>query len=290
MNRRPDRFRGRVGVAGNFSFGEFRMRLLSKNAWVGCFGLACLLLLSTGCEKLKARDELNKGVSAYKGAKYQVAIEHFKSAVELDPSLLNAKLYLATAYANQYVPGSDQEDNVKIAEQAIAQFQEVLKDDPKNVGSIQGIANLYFQMKRMDQAKEYYKKQIVLDGSNAEAYYSVGVIDWTQAYQPRMELKNRLKLKPDEPIKDAKERAALAEKNAPLIDEGMNLLTKSMELREDYDDAMAYLNLLYREKADIEDSADKRDQDIKTADSWMDKTLEIKKKKAAKVGEKKASS
>jgi tetratricopeptide (TPR) repeat protein len=257
---------------------------------VACFGLACLLLVSTGCEKLKARDELNKGVAAYKDAKYQVAIEHFKSAVELDPSLLNAKLYLATAYANQYVPGSDQEDNVKIAEQAIAEFQEVLKDDPQNVGSIQGIANLYFQMKRMDQAKEYYKKQIALDPTNAEAYYSVGVIDWTQAYQPRMELKNRLKLKPDEPIKDAKERAALAEKNLPLIDEGMTLLNKAMTLREDYDDAMAYLNLLYREKADIEDSADKREEDIKTADSWMDKTLDIKKKKAAKAGEKKTPS
>jgi len=50
---------------------------------------------------------------------------------------------------------------------------------------------------------------------------------------------------------------------------------------------MAYLNLLYREKADIEDSGDKRDQDLKTADSWMDKTLEIKKKKAAKASEKK---
>jgi hypothetical protein len=105
-----------------------------------------------------------------------------------------------------------------------------------------------------------------------------------------MELKNRLKLKPDEPIKDAKERAALAEKNTPSVDEGMSSLNKAMELREDYDDAMAYLNLLYREKADIEDSGDKRDQDLKTADSWMDKTLEIKKKKALKASEKKAAS
>src|SRR4029077_20016716 len=108
-----------------------------------------------------------------------------------------------------------------------------------------GIANLYFQMKRMNEAKDYYKKQIALDPSNAESYYSEGVIDWTQTYQPRMELKARLKLKPDEPIKDAKERAALAEKSMPLIDEGMAALNKAMEMRSDYDDAMAYLNLLY---------------------------------------------
>ncbi len=244
--------------------------------------MACLLLAASGCEKLQARDQLNKGVAAYKAAKYQVAIEYFKTAVSLDPSLINAKLYLATAYANQYVPGSDQEDNIKIAEQAIAEFQEVLKDDPSNVSSIQGIANLYFQMKRMGEAKDFYKKQIALDASNPEAYYSVGVIDWTMAYQPRMELKARLKLKPDDPIKDPKERAALAEKNKPIIDEGMNSLNKAMELREDYDDAMAYLNLLYRERADVQETPDQRDADIKTADSWIEKTLEVKKKKANK--------
>jgi tetratricopeptide (TPR) repeat protein len=258
------------------------MNLLRKNAWVGCLGLACLLLAASGCSKLQARDQLNKGVAAYKAAKYQIAIEHFKNAVGLDPTLLNAKLYLATAYANQYVPGSEQEDNVKMAEQAISQFQEVLKDDPENISSIQGIANLYFQMKRMNEAKDYYKKQITLDSSNPEAYYSVGVIDWTLAYQPRMELKARLKLKADDPIKDAKERDALAEKNKPLIDEGMSSLNKAMELRTDYDDAMAYLNLLYREKADLEDSTGQRDEDLKIADGWIEKTLDIKKKKAQK--------
>ncbi len=262
------------------------MDALKRNSWVGWLLLAGLLLVTGGCEKLKARDQLNKGVAAYKAAKYPIAIEHFKNAVELDPSLLNAKLYLATAYANQYVPGSEQEDNVKMGEQAIAEFQEVLKEDPNNTGSIQGIANLYFQMKRMNEAKEFYKKQIALDPTNAEAYYSVGVIDWTEAYQPRMELKARLKLKPDEPIKDAKEREALKEKNMPLIDEGMNSLNKAMDLRPDYDDAMAYLNLLYREKADLEDSPEQREEDLKTADKWIATTLDIKKKKAAKAATK----
>ncbi|MBI2816685.1 MAG: tetratricopeptide repeat protein [Acidobacteria bacterium] len=259
------------------------MNLLKKNVWLACAIVAGLLLSASGCAKLQARDQLNKGVAFYKEGKYQLAIEHFKSAVNLDPTLLNAKLYLATAYANQYVPGSEQEENVKIAEQAISEFHEVLRDDPNNVGSITGIANLYFQMKRMDEAKEYYKRQLAVDPNNPEAWYSVGVIDWTLAYQPRIELKTRLKIPPDQAIKDAKERQALAERNLPLIEEGMNSLNKAIELRPDYDDAMAYLNLLYREKADLADSPEMRDADLKTADSWMDKTLEIKKQKAAKA-------
>ena len=258
------------------------MNSTRKNTCAGWVVLVCLLLVAGGCGKLKARDQLNKGVAAYKAAKYQVAIERFKSAVELDPSLLNAKLYLATAYANQYVPGSEMEENVKMGEQAIAEFQEVLKEDKNNVSSIQGIANLYFQMKRMNEAKDFYKQQIALDPNNAEAYYSVGVIDWTLAYQPRMELKNRLKYKTDEPIKDAKERAALAVKNTPLIEEGMNALKKAMDLRPEYDDAMAYMNLLYREKADLEESPDNREADLKTADKLIADTLDIKKKKAQK--------
>jgi len=259
------------------------MNLLKKNTWVGCAILAGLLLSASGCAKLQARDQLNKGVAFYKEGKYQLAIEHFKNAVSLDETLLNAKLYLATAYANQYVPGSEQEENVKMAEQAISHFHEVLKTDPSNVGSIAGIANLYFQMKRMDDAKDYYKRQLAVEPNNPEAWYSVGVIDWTQAYQPRIEMKTRLKIAPDQPIKDSKERQALAERNLPLIEEGMNSLNKAIELRPDYDDAMAYLNLLYREKADLEDSPDQREADLKTADSWMDKTLEIKKQKAAKT-------
>ena len=69
------------------------------------------LLSAVGCEKLKARDQLNKGVQSYKNARYEEAIEHFKNAVQLDPSLTNARLYLATAYAQQYIPGADSPDN-----------------------------------------------------------------------------------------------------------------------------------------------------------------------------------
>ena len=262
------------------------MNSIRKNGWGGLAALALLLLAMGGCQKLRARDELNKGVSAYKAVRYSLAVEHFKRAVELDPTLLNARLYLATAYANQYVPGSEAEDNLRIGEQAIAEFAKVLEMDASNLGSISGIASLYFQMKRMDDAKDFYKKQIALDQANPEPYYSVGVIDWTQTYQPRMVLKARLKLKPEDPIKDEKERKALAERNLPLVEEGMEMLNKAMSLREDYDDAMAYLNLLYREKADVVDTPAEREEYLKTADMWIEKTLAIKKAKAQKAAQK----
>ena len=72
---------------------------------VTVLAVAATLLMTAGCNKLKARDQLNKGVKAYRNANYEEAIEKFKNAVEFDPDLKVAKLYLATAYAQQYVPG-----------------------------------------------------------------------------------------------------------------------------------------------------------------------------------------
>src|SRR5690349_19574000 len=81
--------------------------------------LALLTVLgSAGCSKLKARDEMNKGVRSFKESKYETAVEHFKTAVSLDPELTNAHLYLAAAYASQYQPGGDSPENRRIGEEA----------------------------------------------------------------------------------------------------------------------------------------------------------------------------
>jgi tetratricopeptide (TPR) repeat protein len=242
-----------------------------------------MLFSTTGCSKLRARDQLNKGVQSYKNAKYEEAIEHFRQAVDLDPTLLNARLYLATAFAQQYIPGADAPDNNKFAEQAIEQYKEVLARDPKNANSVKGIAYLYLQMKRFNDAKEYYRKATELDPNDPEPYYSVAVIDWTQTYQPRMEERAKLGLKPEEALKDKKVCAALKQKNGANIQEGIDNLNKALQIRPDYDDAMAYMNLMYRERADLQcDDPAARAADLKAADDWVDKTLAVKKAKAEK--------
>jgi len=246
---------------------------------------AGLVLFATGCNKLRARDQLNKGVQAYKNLKYEQAIGHFQEAVSLDPTLINARLYLATAFAQQYIPGADTPDNNRMGEQAIDQYQQVLQVDRKNINSIKGIAYLYLQMKKFDQAKEYYKKASEADPNDPEPYYSVAVIDWTQTYQPRQEERAKLGMKPDDslPAKDKKVCALVREKNSANIQEGIDNLTKALQLRPDYDDAMAYLNLMYRERADVQcDDKDARAADLKTADEWVDKTMATKKAKAEK--------
>lgn len=251
-------------------------------------------LTGVGCDKLRARDQLNKGVQSYRSAQYDAAIEHFKNAVSLDPNLSVARLYLATAYAQQCVPGVDTPDNTRNCNQGIAEFKNQLERNPGDIGSLKGIAALYFNMasgaskpedkiQYLDQAKQFHTEVIKSDPSDPEAYYSVAVIDWTEAYKTRMDAKTAAGIKAEDPIKDKKLCSDLQAKNQEKVQEGIESLNKSLQLRKDYDDAMAYLNLLYREKADLEcgDPA-ARAQDLATADDWVKKTMETRKIKAEK--------
>jgi len=253
-----------------------------KRIVVGSLAVAALTLFASGCQKLKARDELNKGVQAFKNAQYPQAVERFKTAVELDPSFSTARLYLATAYMQQYIPGADSPDNMQMADAAKDQFEHVLSAEPKNELAIASIANLYFQEKKFDEAEKWYQKQVEVDPKSKEAYYTLGVIAWTKAFQPRMDARAKLGMKPEDPgpIKDKKVRAELAAKNGPVIDEGIKDLDKALQLDPEYDDAMAYENLLYREKADLEDSPEAYKKDTEIADNWVQKSLDTRKIKA----------
>jgi len=265
------------------------------NKYLKLLTLAAVMLAlfsSVGCDKLKARDQLNKGVKSYKDNHYEQAIDHFQEAVRLDPALINARMYLATAYVSQYIPGVDSPENLRTAQQAIDEYQRVIAANPsrdQKVNSAKGIAYLYLNEKKWDEAKKYYRMASELDPNDAEPYYSVGVIDWSACYQPRMEERAKLGMKPDEHLsaknKDQKKLCEdLKAKNGPTIQEGIDSLDKGIKLREDYDDAMAYMNLMYRERADIEcDDEAARAADLKTADQWVDKAMQAKQARAAKA-------
>ena len=256
--------------------------------------LCAVLLLAVvagGCttfKRLKARDQLNKGVQAYKNAAFQIAIEHFKSAVQLDPSLINARLYLATAYAQQYAPGGESPENLKIGQQAIDAFEDVLKLDAKNTTALASIGQIYYNMKDFDKAKDFQRQRIEIEPNNPEPYYWIGVIDWAQAFQADGTIRKDLNLQmPDKngnlkPLPE-KYRAQLEQQNSQLISEGIDALNKALELKPNDSNSMAYLNLLYRQKADIEKSSADRAADLKEADSWQQKAMDMRNAPATKT-------
>jgi Flp pilus assembly protein TadD len=241
--------------------------------------LAVLALAGTGCQKLKARDELNKGVLAFRGGLYPTAVDHFKQAVSLDPTFPVAREYLAMAYFMQYVPGAESPENNRLAQAAYDEFTKVLSADPNNTVAIASLAQLFFNQKKLDEAQQWYEKLASIDPNNKTAFYTLGVIAWTKTFQPRMERRAELGMRPDDPgpIKDKKAREELRAQNLPIIEKGLQDLQKALAIDREYDDAMAYVNLLYRERADLAENAEAYKRDTQEADGWVDKTLATKK-------------
>src|SRR5271166_617284 len=273
------------------------MRKVSSVSAGICTGIFILgvALGTTGCDKLKSRDDINKGIAAFKNAKYGDAVELFKQAAALDPENPNARLYLATSYMSQWIPGAGSPENLQFAQMAKDEFLKVLEKDDKNTTALASLASLAYnqasslsgeeKVKKFDEAAEWYKKLIAADPKNKEAYYSLGVIAWAKWYPALMTARAELRMKPEDPgpVKDKKVKDELKEKYSAMVDDGIANLQKALDLDKEYDDAMAYMNLLIRERADLVDNPDDYKKQIEVADSWVQKALDTKKLKAART-------
>jgi tetratricopeptide (TPR) repeat protein len=254
--------------------------------------LAAAVTAGAGCDKLRARDRLNKGVQAYKSGQFDVAVEDFKEAQQFDPTLTNAQLYLATAYASQYVPGAPSKENLNNGNEAIKQFKTILDQNPENLTALDGLGSILYNMggtpynaDMLNEAKSYHEKHIQLKADDPEPYYWVGVIDWALAYRANKDLRDTYNRTSKKPIKESDPMppalaAQFAQKYGAIVDDGITNLQNAISRKNDYDDAMAYLNLLDRQKADMETSAAARDADLKQADDLVDRVKAIKQKKA----------
>lgn len=254
--------------------------------WALAATLTGMVLGMSGCNQLLARDQLNKGVDAYKNGHYDEAIEHFQKATELDPKLPMAKTYLATALEQDVAPGVTTPDNLKIANQAIDMFKDVLTEKPNDVDSMKKIAGIYFSINNMDDAEAWQKKVLDVDPNDPEAAYTIGVIDWKKAHQNKLNALQAVGLNDDGKgnVKAPKKvMDQLAQENAPLVDEGLKYLTMAVNDRPNYDDAMQYLNLIYRNKADVDyGNAAAVTQDLAMADEWTTKAMDTRKNNEAK--------
>jgi tetratricopeptide (TPR) repeat protein len=263
-------------------------------------GLIALAVFSTGCNKLKARDNLNKGVNAFKSGQYTAAADSFKQAIDLDPDLPSARLYLATAYMTQYVPGSESPENKRNADAALKEFETALNsnlDDKQKLLAMQSLANLYYNMRDYPKSIEWYKKVIAADPKNKEAYYTLGVIAWSQFVPSWKEARSAQGIKPEDPgpLKDTKPAKAKKGEPAPTdlkadlkakywqtLTDGIEDEKKALEIDPQYENAMSYMNLLIRYRADLQDTKEQYVADAKEADGYMQKALETMKAKAAK--------
>ena len=173
-----------------------------------------------------------------------------------------------------------------------------MQHDPKNQLALASMASMAYNSATtgtpeqknaaLEEAKKWNQRRIEVNPKDSEAYYYLGVINWAQAFTPIQTVRVEQKMKADDPgpIKNPKVRAELKDKYGTKIDEGIEYLKKCLAIDKENEDAMSYMNLLLRKKADLEDTPDASKADIAQAEDWSNKSLEMKKIKASRPAKK----
>jgi tetratricopeptide (TPR) repeat protein len=227
-------------------------------------------------------EAIKQGALALQNARYEAAIQHFKAAAALDPISNCARLYLGTAYAYQVVPNLDTPENLALANNAIEVLKKIPDGTPEYLDALKQIATAYRNTTRLDAAKETELQLLKADPNHAEANYNIGVIDWMQAYKNATRILATAYLTDDGNGNTKLNISAcqeLSAQNSALIQDSIDHLTRAIDLKPDYDDAMQYLNLTYRRHADFACGDDKkRTDDLALADLWSKKAMDFRRK------------
>ena len=256
--------------------------------------VAALVLLAaglSGCNKIKARQEIKKGNEFFKATQYQAALAAYTEAQRLDPEEKRLDKFIGETYMALYQPGSRHPKDLEFANNAIKRlqtylvsypndkkvreflvsmylaldryddaigfYQDLLKNDPNDSKAMTSVAAMYFKKGDFQNGLEWEKKRAALDPKNPEPYVMVGVQAWDRSYHY-----------PDIP----------PDVRGKILADGMDALQTALKMKPDNFDALTYMNLLYREKAKMETDEAKKQEYIAEADKYREQALELRKK------------
>jgi len=218
-----------------------------------------------------AQPDLRTGTAAYNTGDFAAAAASFERAVAAEPDNIKARLFLVDAYMRL--------DSKAGNEKARAQALEALRRDPKNLAATLAVVTLNGPA-RAAESRQLLLRAIELNPKSADAYYTLGFVDWTVAY-PRLQQVSPFRGPQSyDIIPDAAQRAALRQELQPILEEGYRVLLIANQLDPTWPDPMAYLNLLYRINAALVDDSAPSNALIAKADDWVGKALAAKKTRA----------
>jgi tetratricopeptide (TPR) repeat protein len=258
-----------------------------------------LALSSLGCTKIRARMEIKAANEAYQKEDYAGALPHYKQARSIDPSFPDLDRLVGYSEIGLYVPDDKSPKNEAHADAAIQElngylkkrpddriardalinmylnanrtsaaidyFRSYLKDHPADLEAVKSIATLYAKQGDFNESLAWYKKITLLDSKNPEAYYIFGVVCYEKV---------------------AKNPPADPAQKLDILNQGKEALQHAIDMKPDYSEAMAYLNLLWRQQALMETDPLKAQADIAQADAIRNKAIQIFQQRKAAAAKK----
>ena len=229
--------------------------------------------------------------------KYTEAIERLEELLDRDPANWAANRMAAMCYLAIYHPGSSAPKDVEYARRGIAAFERTLElsapslEDqekiekyylsfleaagegdkaiaylerqlaarPSDLALMSQIAAVYERKGEFSSALEYYERLAATDADTKERWYTLGVSCWGRSYHAGAELSQ--------------------DERETIVAKGIAAMDKALAIDPDYFDALAYINLLYREKAKVL-TANGRFSEAEvafaTADDYQKRAIEIR--------------
>lgn len=205
---------------------------------------------------IHAKAELNEGARAYKDGRFADAEQHFRRALELDPSQKNAPLFIARAVHQQYKPGLNTPENVAMGERAIGEYQEILNRDPQNEDAYKATVFLYGQMKRDDKVVEMLTARandsLVSDADRAQAFVILASKQLQCSYDVTERRENRKRdTKSGRVSYRMPADAGDFERARQCADEGLRLVEEAVSLDPNSPSVWSYKGNLLREASKL---------------------------------------
>lgn len=259
--------------------------------------VAYWLILSLGCESASIRIHLNDGSRLYKAQKFEEAIAEYQKVLRIAPDHWNANYLTAISYMALYHPGSTHPADLEHASRAIAAFEktlkleapnteerdkvrtyylglltttnrtdaavayleQLLKEDPKDTDLMGQLANMYARKGDFENAVRLFERRAQDAQGDKEAWYSLGVLYWERSNKGAAVL----------PV----------EERAEVIEKGIAAFNKALEIDPRYFEALSYINLIYREKAQVLSAQGmhvEAQEAFQTAEGFRTKAMEVR--------------
>lgn len=260
-------------------------------------GVAVLLLGAlalSGCNKIKARQEIKKGNEFFKATQYQAALANYQEALRLDPGEARLHKFIGETYMALYQPGSKHPKDLEFANKAIQELQTYLKDYPNDKKVREFLVSMYLAMDRFDDAIGFYQELLRTNPSDSKAMTSLAAMYFKKGdFQQGLEWeKKRATLEPNNPEPWVMVGVQAWDRSyhypdmdpatrAKIVSDGMESLEKALKIKADNFDALTYMNLLFREKAKMEPDEAKKQEYVAAADKYREQALELRKKALA---------
>lgn len=260
-----------------------------------------LALSSLGCKKIQARMEIKAANEAYQKEDYAGALPHYKAARAIDPSFADLDRLVGYSEIGLYVPDDKTPKNEAHADAAIQELNNYLKKRPEDRIARDALINMYLNANRTSQAIDYFRNYLAGHPADLEAVKSVATL-----YAKQGDFNESLNWYQKITLLDSKNPEAFyifgvvcyekVAKNPPadvaqkmeIINRGKDALQHAIDMKPDYAEALAYLNLLWRQQALVDALTDpvKAQADVAQANALRDKTIQIFQQRKAAAAKK----